>query len=118
VEAGRKLRFCCDTGYAVAASTPVADMRWHHIAAVLEPLVPDAPYVSDVKLYVDGLLQSVFEISEHRIDTGDAATLRLGASHDDVASGHFYGSIDDVRLYDTVLSAANIRRIRNETLFH
>jgi len=114
---GRMLRFCCGTGYAVAASIPVADMKWHHIAAVLDPLVPDAPSVSDVKLYVDGRLQSVFEIAEHRIDTAGSANLRIGAARDTDAGGHFKGAIDDVRLYDAALSAANIRHIRSEALF-
>lgn len=115
VDTKRRLRFSCGTGFAVASDRLVGDKQWHHIAVVLDPILPDNPQVSDVRLYVDAQRQNAFETAEHAIDTGDAENLRIGAAHSADESGFFNGIIDDVRLFDAALSTANIRRIYTDT---
>ena len=74
VDANRKLRFSCGGGSAVASGKLVGDTQWHHIAAVLDPIVPDSPHVSDIRLYVDAQPQTVLELTEHPLDTADIGT--------------------------------------------
>ena len=115
VDASRQLRFSCGTGSAVASDNLVGDTRWHHVAAVLDPIAPGTAHVTDVRLYVDGRRQDVFEVTEATINTGQTENLRIGASHQPGPSGHFHGIIDDVRLFDAALSTANIRYVYAQT---
>ena len=115
VDTSRQLRFSCGTGSAVASDNLVGDTRWHHIAAVLDPIAPGTAHVSDVRLYVDGRRQDVFEVTEAAINTGQTEHLRIGASHEPGESGPFYGIIDDVRLFDAALSTTSIRHIHAQT---
>ncbi len=110
VDASRRLKFSCGAGYAFA-SRLVGDTQWHHIAVTLDPLVPDDPHVSDIRLYVDTRPQVVYEMAEASVDTGETAALRIGASFDPNESGHFNGILDDVRVYDTALDASQIRHV-------
>jgi hypothetical protein len=111
VDANRKLRFSCGGGSAVASGKVVGDTLWHHIAAVLDPIVPGDPHVSDIRLYVDAQPQMILELTEHAIDTADIGNLRMGASHDPNAPHHFNGTLDDVQLFDATLSPANIQQL-------
>ena len=79
VDANRRLRFSCATGYAVA-SRPVGDTQWHHIAVALDPLVTSRPRVSDIRLYVDARPQAVYDLNEQDVAAGTMEDLRLGAS--------------------------------------
>jgi hypothetical protein len=114
VDANRRLRFVCGTGYAVAARV-VGDTQWHHIAVALDPLVVSSPCVSDIRLYVDARPQAVYELNEQELTASVTEDLRVGAAYDSAASPSFSGIIDDVRLYDTALSPAHVRQICNAT---
>lgn len=111
VDSSRMLRLSCDTGFVVAAEPMVSDSRWHHVAAVLNPIEKDKPRVSDIELYVDGRRRGIVQLVEHDIDTASTATVRLGASHHPESSPCFNGIIDDVRIFDTKLSAAYIQQL-------
>ncbi len=115
VDANRRLRFFCGDGYAVASRT-VGDAQWHHVAVALDPLVYyGPPHVSDIRLYVDARPQAVYELNEQVLTAHLMEDLRIGASYDPATSQSFNGIIDDVRLYDTALSPAQVRRIYNAT---
>ncbi len=115
VDTNRKLRFSCGEGYALASGRLVGDMQWHHIAVALDPIVADDPHVSDIRLYVDARPQPLYEMTEHDIDTGNAESVRIGASQDPNEPRHFNGIIDDVRIYDTALCTAHVLSIYRET---
>jgi hypothetical protein len=105
------LRLSCGTGSVAVSGKLVGGAQWHHVAAVLDPLVPGSPHVSDVRLYVDTQPQAVFDLTESPLDTAEDASLRIGASHEPNEPHYFHGVIDDVRIYDAALSTAHIRRI-------
>jgi len=111
VDANRKLRFSCGGGFAVASGKVIGDTQWHHVAAVLDPIDPSNPHVSDIRLYVDAQPQPVFEIAECAIDAADIGNLRMGASHDVDAPQYFNGILDDVQLFDVALSSARIQEL-------
>jgi hypothetical protein len=80
----------------------LADDTWHHVAIV----VPGATStVNDVQYYIDGALVGTFSNAQN-IDTG-VGPLRIGDSYQDTGRD-FTGNIDDVRLYDTALTANEI----------
>jgi hypothetical protein len=115
VDTSRRLRFSCGAGFTFSSKI-VGDTQWRHIAAVLDPLVPGSPGVGDVRLYVDGKLQIVYETAEHPIDTGATDNLILGASPDPSDGAPFYGIMDDIRIYGAALHPAHIDRIYREGL--
>ncbi|MFC1717980.1 PKD domain-containing protein, partial [Candidatus Poribacteria bacterium] len=79
---------------------------WHHIAGV----VP-GDGVNNPKIYVDGV-----EYSGHSQDPGDVRkgyvprTGNLGISND-LQGGYIYGAIDEVVVYDRVLSSYEIQQL-------
>jgi|GEM_PF-837039 len=115
VDTNRKLRFSCGEGYAVASDRLVGDTQWHHIAVALDPMVADAPYVGNIRLYVDARPQPLYEMAEHEIDTGRSESARIGVSLDPSEPGHFNGIIDDVRVYETALCTAHVLGIYRES---
>ncbi|MEN6306501.1 MAG: LamG-like jellyroll fold domain-containing protein, partial [Anaerohalosphaeraceae bacterium] len=88
--------------------TPVNDGRWHHVAAVLP--AKDIPSITDIKLYVDGQLQTnAFPNSMQTIHTALTEDVQIGSF---VSGGQqvafFKGLTDEVRLYDRALDDAEI----------
>lgn len=98
---GGDLRLEVQAGGSTTGSA-LADDQWHHVAVV----VPNATStVNDVAYYVDGALVGTFANAQN-IDTG-AGPLRIGDSYQDTFRD-FTGRIDDVRLYDSALSASEV----------
>ena len=80
----------------------IHDDKWHHIAAVVEEA--ELPNLhDDVKLYKDGILAEIHDIGLldlWPIDTGNEIDVRIGK--------RFQGLVDDIRIYDRVLSEDQI----------
>lgn len=83
-------------------SVALADGSWHHVAIV----VTDGATVATTQYSIDGGTLTAFGGSGTAIATG-IGPLRMGDSYQDDGRD-FKGSLDDVRLYDTVLSQAEI----------
>ena len=77
---------------------PIHDDQWHHVAAVIkEAELPNLH--DDAVLYLDGVIAEIHDIGLldlWPIDTGSDLDVRIGRG--------FKGLIDDVRIYDRVLS--------------
>ena len=92
--------------------TYVNDNEWHHVALVVTEGANLRPETT--QLYVDGLEDSTF--------SGADVTYKLVAEHD-VRIGmsgpqdgrYFPGSLDEVRIYDRALSAAEIAGLAGRT---
>lgn len=115
VDASQRLRFSCGDGYAFA-SRLVGDTQWHHIAVALDPLVANAPRVSDIRLYVDAGRQVVYETAEYSLDAAGTETLRIGAPYDPNEPAPLNGIIDDLRIYDAALGTGHIRDIYRQAI--
>ncbi|MCF7956403.1 MAG: hypothetical protein K9M75_11415 [Phycisphaerae bacterium] len=87
----------------IVGTTDLRDDQWHHVAAVL---VDDgSPDVSEVKLYVDGELETVSYIGQEPVNT---------VSGDDVSIGNiFTGFIDEVRIYNRAFSQEEVQLLYN-----
>ena len=93
-----------DVGFAtISGSTDLRDGQWYHIAVVLDS--DGSPNVNEIHLYVDGIEEAVPSDSQ-TISTSGARKVKIGVfSYSPV---YFNGLIDDVRIYDRVLSQAEI----------
>jgi Concanavalin A-like lectin/glucanases superfamily len=111
---GGRLQVTCSGGSAVAQAL-VGDTRWHHVAAVLDPLESDKPRVSDVRLYVDGQRQNLYDLAEGEISIGCGEEVRIGGSFEPENPHGFGGVLDEMRIFDIALGAADIARIYAET---
>ena len=81
------------------------DDRWHHVAAVMS--TGDPPNLNDnVTLYLNGTpakLHDIGLLDLWPLDTGDATDVRIGKG--------FEGALDDIRLYERVLTQDEIRSL-------
>ena len=100
-------------GYIKTTNQFVNDGNWHHVAAVLAD--DGSPDVTEIQLYIDGVQEMSPYISNSRaIATADSQNVVIGARLDAEGisyTGHFEGSIDDVRIYDAALNAEEIVEI-------
>ena len=97
------LRVEVSGGYIVG-STVVNDGQWHHVAAVLES--DGSPNVNEVRLYVDGVLEVASTTQATAINTASGDDVKIGNSQSN--NRYFDGSLDDVRIYDVALDAAQV----------
>ena len=109
VDEDQRLRLSCGSGFVSANEQQVGDGDWHHIAVVLDPVGPERPLVSDVKLYVDGRRRTIYKIQESEINTGCTANVRIGASHDPDCN-YFSGIIDEVAIFDRAVGTTAIHQ--------
>jgi len=105
-DAGKMFRFCfirgrigiTPNGGYYYMKDPVDDDKWHHVAIVIKKAELPNLY-DDAVLYRDGTIAEIHDIGLldlWPIDTGDDLDVRIGRG--------FEGLIDDVRIYDRVLS--------------
>jgi len=94
-------------GY-IRGTTDLGDGRWHHVAAVLS--ADNNTTVSDVKLYVDGVMELATCFNPDRlINTANTETVYIGAvQNNNVMMNYFVGVLDDIRIYDRALSLEDI----------
>ncbi len=97
-------------GY-IQGTSIVNDDRWHHVAAVLSD--DGSPGVNEIKLYVDGQLQTnAYASSSQAIDTDGTQDVYWGVNNNNGAmSNYFRGVMDEVRLYDRALTGTEIADI-------
>ena len=97
-------------GPFIRTTQTVLDNEWHHVAAVM-PGGWGSSTLTDVSLYIDGILQTDTHIHDNRIlntiAAGDVTigALRIGPNQTDA---FFKGLMDDVRLYDRQLDYQEI----------
>ena len=68
------------------------------------------PDVADVKLYVDGVLETTGGVDAQAINTAGTQDVSIGV-YALTSIRFFEGLIDDVRIYNTALSGTQIRQL-------
>jgi hypothetical protein len=104
------LRAEVNSGY-IYGTTVLTDGEWHHIAVALND--DGSPDISEAKLYVDGQLETIGAVTSRAVNTGSTEDVRIG-----VYPGllrYYKGLIDDVRLYGTALSGAQVKELFQTT---
>lgn len=90
-------------GGGANATTPVNDGQWHHVSCVL-----NGNNVTDIKLYVDGELETISDATNIAVNTTSDINVRISRGVND---RYFVGGIDDVRIWDIALSQAQIQEM-------
>jgi hypothetical protein len=80
---------------------------WVYIASILPS---ESSASSQIMHYFNGNLE-ILEIQEFSIFTGNDYTIKIGTNMN--AGGKMNGAIDDLRLYDRALSAAEVQALYN-----
>lgn len=93
-----RLRAEVGGGY-VGGSTIVNDGAWHHVAAA-----SDGTGTGAIRLYVDGVPDTISGQLSQIIDTGDTDDVTIGK----YGVTYLTGVVDDVRIYDRVLNDEEI----------
>jgi len=99
-------------GGNIVGSRKINDGQWHHVAVVVGDRDNDGRLnVSEVLLYVDGILDTARSAVPMEINTVSGINPALGGSNH-ASNYNFTGSIDDVRIFPAALSGAEIASIR------
>jgi arylsulfatase A-like enzyme len=98
------------SGYRQGARL-VNDGQWHHVACTFaNDGTPDA---LDVKLFVDGTEETSYSASAARtISTTASGNVKIGS---DIQGRFFVGQMDEPRIYNRALSAAEIAALASAT---
>ena len=97
---GGKLR-CEIGGQGMTGTTDLTDGQWHHVAVTY-----DNNATQKFKLYVDGSLESAFNLTSVTMNTNSNTNFRIGRRVDN--ANYFTGAIDEVRFWNVARSAQEI----------
>ena len=95
------LRVEVNGGYTFG-TTLLNDNKWHHVACTFQ-----GNSVNDIKLYVDGIIETGLTTANRSVDTDTTGGINLRISRG-INNRYFDGYIDEVRLWDTQLSQSEI----------
>ena len=87
--------------------TNLCDGKWHHVAVVLED--DGSPDISEALLYVDGQPEQTGASLSCPVNTASSEDVKIGTNINETV--FFRGLIDEVRIYNRALNAAEIRGI-------
>lgn len=91
------------TGGFVVGTQAVNDGQWHHVACTFAN--DGSPSSTDVKLYVDGTLETVSASGVVTVNTTASGEAKIGS---DIQNRHWNGVIDEFRIYNRALSASEL----------
>jgi len=94
-------------GSRVVATTPVNDGQWHHIAVSHG----DGARIGEVSFYVDSNPDAISGTSGGGLINTASTSVVLGTSGHAPTTYGFDGALDDVRIYDHILTQAQIQQI-------
>ncbi len=92
------------TAKKIEGDVTVADGTWHHIAAVRDG--------NTMRLYVDGLTDGTADITGYGSLDQAGQPFRIGVN---TATSNMDGQIDEVRIYNTALTATQIQNLYNSS---
>jgi hypothetical protein len=84
-----------------ASAGSVNDGVWRHLVGTYDG--------TTIRIYVDGLLDG--ETASTRMPTETTEPLQLGSNVEAIATAHYVGDMDEVRIYNRALSADEIKQL-------
>lgn len=90
-------------------STSLSTGQWYHVAWVYDNSKPD------IQIYADGSPESMTDGSTQSLTDASMDTAAIGAFDGASTTNFTNGTIDDVRVYDRVLSQKEVERLSNLT---
>lgn len=92
---------------AITSVTPVPDGIWHNVAVTFDG--------TTARLYIDGVL----DVSKSMLTPiGNPAYFTIGAAFENKSSiiEHFMGSLDEIKIFDSAISAKEIQYMMNQEI--
>ncbi len=99
------LRLEVNGGFQIG-STVINDGVWRHVAVTWEN--DGSPNVQDAVLYVDGVQEAISGNQTNNINTNPVHIVELGRDSHAGNNRRWLGRLDDVRIYDHVLTAGEV----------
>lgn len=93
-----------------AASNTISTGKWQHIAVTYD----DSSTSNDAAFYLNGRLVSSSELDTPSGSVGDDSSIELTLGNRTAANRTFDGRIDDIRIYNYILSESQIKRIMQD----
>ncbi len=94
----------------LVGGAPVNDGRWHHVACVLDSVA--GAWSTNIQFYVDGRPDAAIGGAPVAVQTATQEDVLIGSDRQNHA---FKGAIDEVRIYDHALTAAEVAGQYNAT---
>ncbi len=93
---------------SITSTTALPVNKWHQVAVTFNG--------TSAKLYINGVLDKTQSITNAPVDNNEV--LCVGAEYDDAFNiiKHFYGKIDELRIWNIALSQDQIRYIMNQEI--
>jgi len=101
-------------GGGVQSTQTVVDGQWHHIAAVLDEGQTDS---GQIRLYVNGQLDAAPYAGTCTVNTSLTMPVHIGVWNQYSTGNkvnYFQGLMDEVRIYERALSAAEVAALAND----
>jgi len=98
-------------GGFIVGTTKLNDGNWHHVACVVDSASPN---VNQTQLYVDGILETISSSGSRVINTSASGSILIGGSPH-ANNYNFGGDIDELRIYSTAKTGAEIAAIAAAT---
>jgi hypothetical protein len=99
----------CSIRFSSGPTIPCGTGEWRHVVVVFEPAAPGS---SNASLYVDGNYEQTTGLGCVPV----ASTVPLEIGRNVYSARWFGGAIDDVRVYDSALTAGEITELFNSLL--
>jgi hypothetical protein len=93
--------------FAIVTREGITSGEWHHIALIWD----GSPDVRHVNLYINGKLASALRETGVREVSANPGNMRIGAPGNSTSELSFRGTIDDIRLYNRVISEDEVQRL-------
>ena len=90
-----------------ASNTSVADGNWHHLAVTVNRTGSNVPATKEILWYVDGLLVDTNPLPALTGSLDNTSPLRLAVRSSSL-SGYWNGVLDELELFNNVLSGSDI----------
>jgi arylsulfatase A-like enzyme len=110
VDSSGKLRAEINGGY-VTGTTDLLGNKWIHVAVTFTN--DGSPNITDAKLYVNGVLETVSASQAVALNTVSGNDVKIGG---DFSATYFNGLLDDVRIYDTALTVDEVKVLSDATI--
>jgi hypothetical protein len=96
------------SGAGATTSSEYKDNKWHHLVVV----VPENAFLTDVNLYVDGILQKDLSFySNASINTIGTNPLIIGQLYTSGDTRPLIGSLANIRIYNRALPASEVQQL-------
>ena len=114
VKGGKLNQYVLGSGWVELAAVAVSDGNWHHLGFTYDSTTTGGPARGTFKAYVDGSLTKTFDMNGTNENWTTSPFSAIGFYTSGVGR-YFNGKIDEVAIFDTVLTDAEILSIYNAT---